>query len=83
MTVGTGQDVCEMKFVPIGANVNIGDRVVSSGQGGIFSKGLVIGVVKNIIKKNQNLFQNITVAPSADLSKLEEVVVVLQKKEKL
>jgi len=83
VTVGTGQDLCEMKFVPIGANVNIGDRVVSSGRGGVFSKGLLIGVVKNIIKKNQNLFQNITVAPSADLSKLEEVVVVLQKKEKL
>ena len=83
VTVGTGQDVCEMKFVPIGANVNIGDKVVSSGRGGIFSKGLVIGVVKNIIKNNQDLFQNITVAPSANLSKLEEVVVVLQKKEKL
>ena len=81
VTVGTGQDVCEMKFVPIGANVNIGDKVVSSGRGGVFSKGLVIGVVKNIIKKNQDLFQNITVAPSANLSKLEEVVVVLQKKE--
>ena len=83
ITVGTGQDVCEMKFVPIEADVKIGDRIVSSGLGGVFPKGLMVGVVIDIVKKKQDLFQNITVAPSADLSQMEEVVVVLPVKEKL
>ena len=83
ITVGTGQDVCEMKFVPIEADVNIGDRIISSGLGGVFPKGLMVGVVIDIAKKKQDLFQSITVAPSADLSQIEEVVVVLPVKEKL
>ena len=82
VTVGTGQDICEMKFVPIEAEVNVGDRIVSSGLGGVFPKGLMVGVVIDIVKKKQDLFQNITVAPSADLSQIEEVVVVLPAKEK-
>lgn len=77
VTVGTGQDVCEMKFVPIEANVKIGDKVLSSGLGGVFPKGLMIGRVVDVVKKKQGLFQNVTVAPSADLSRLEEVLVVL------
>ena len=77
VTVGTGQGVCKMKFVPIAADVNIGDRIVSSGLGGIFPKGLMVGVVVDIVKKKQDLFQNITVAPSAGLSQMEEVVVIL------
>lgn len=79
VTVGTGQDVCEMKFVPIAADVNIGDKVVSSGLGGVFPKGLIVGSVIDIVKKKQELFQSITVAPSANLSQIEEVVIVLPK----
>jgi len=81
VTVGTGQDACKMKFVPIEANVSIGDRIVSSGLGGIFPKGLMVGVVVDVVKKRQDLFQNITVAPSADLSQMEEVAVVLAERD--
>ena len=81
VTVGTGEDVCEMKFVPIAAEVKLGDKVVSSGLGGVFPKGLMVGVVVDVVKKKQDLFQHITIAPSADLSRLEEVVIVLPVKE--
>ena len=81
VTVGTGKDVCEMKFVPIEANVKTGDRVLSSGLGGVFPKGLMVGRVVDVVKKKQELFQHITVTPSADLSRLEEVLVVLPVKE--
>jgi rod shape-determining protein MreC len=70
-----------MKFVPISAEVSVGDKVVSSGLGGLFPKGLMVGVVVDVVKKKQKLFQDITVAPSADLSNLEEVVVILPDKE--
>jgi len=55
--------------------------VVSSGLGGVFPKGLVVGVVVDVVKQKQELFQDITVVPSAELSGLEEVVVVLPGKE--
>ena len=77
VTVGIGEDICEMKFVPISAMVSVGDKVISSGLGGIFPKGFTVGVVVNVVREEQELFQNIMVAPSADLSDMEEVAVLL------
>ena len=81
VTVGTGEKTCQMKFVPILAEVSVGDKVISSGLGGVFPKGLMIGMVVDVVKQKQELFQEITVVPSADLSNLEEVVVILPDRE--
>ena len=80
VTVGTGEGMCETKFVAIEAEVKVGDKVISSGLGGVFPKGLMIGTVVDIAKKKLDLFQNITIAPSVTLSHLEEVVIVLENK---
>jgi len=77
ITVGTGENICKMKFVPISAKINLGDKVISSGLGGVFPKGLVVGRVVDIVKQSQELFQDIMVEPSADLSNIEEVIVLL------
>jgi len=77
VVVGTGEEQCEIKFVPNTAEIKVGDRVLSSGLGGIFPKGLFIGTVSKVVKKKQGLFQDITLTPSSDLSKLEEVLVFL------
>lgn len=55
------------------------ETIVSSGLGGIFPKGLLIGTVSKIIKQDYGLFQNIEVTPSVDFSKLEEVVIIRRK----
>ena len=81
ITVGTGADICEMQFVPISANVSVGDKVISSGLGGVFPKGLMVGKVVDIVKQDQELFQDIRVATSVDLSNIEEVVVLLSGQE--
>ena len=77
MVVGTGKEQCQIKYVPNNAKIKVGDRVLSSGLGGIFPKGLFIGKVSQVVKKKQGLFQEITLAPGSDLSKLEEVLVLL------
>lgn len=77
VVVGTGEEQCEIKFVPNTAEIKVGDRVLSSGLGGIFPKGLFIGTVSKVVKKKHGLFQEITLTPSSDLSKLEEVLVFL------
>ncbi len=77
VVAGTGEEICDMKYVPITAGVNTGDVIISSGLGGIFPKGLMIGTVTQVVKKKQGLFQDITVKPSSDLSRLEEVLVLL------
>ena len=77
VVVGAGDDECHLKFVPNTADVKVGDQVLSSGLGGIFPKGLIIGKVSQVTKKKQGLFQDITLVPSSDLSRLEEVLVLL------
>ncbi len=74
---GYGPAVCNLKYVHKMEDVKRGDAVLSSGVGGIFPKGLLLGVVTGISKKDADLFQKIEVAPSADFAKLEEVVVYL------
>src|SRR5580658_1089548 len=52
-----------------------GEMVLTSGGDGIFPKGLPIGKVSKVTP-GSDLFLNIHVRPAADLSRLEEVLVV-------
>ncbi|PLX77301.1 MAG: rod shape-determining protein MreC [Desulfuromonas sp.] len=60
------------------AEIKVGDRIVTSGTGGVFPKGLVIGSVRQVVKKEYGLFQSVSVEPSVDFSRLEEVLVLLR-----
>jgi rod shape-determining protein MreC len=55
--------------------VPAGERVLTSGGDGIFPKGLPVGSVTKVAPGSE-LFLNIRVRPAANLSKLEEVLVV-------
>lgn len=65
-------------FVLRQEEVAVGDRVVTSGMGGVFPKGLVIGHVKSVDLQEFGLFQAIEVTPAVDFSHLEEVLVLLR-----
>ena len=56
-------------------SVQPGERVITSGGDQIFPKGLTIGTVSQV-NAGADSFLNIVVKPSANLSKLEEVLVV-------
>jgi rod shape-determining protein MreC len=58
-----------------------GELVLTSGGDGIFPKGLLVGRVIEA-KPGRELFLNIRVHPAADLSRLEEVLVVTKIDEK-
>jgi rod shape-determining protein MreC len=73
---GKGGNRCSLEFVPKNADVQVGDLVLASGLVGLYPKGLVFGKVTAANKKNPGVFQEIEVTPSADLSTLEEVLVV-------
>jgi len=61
--------------------VQPGERVLTSGGDQIFPKGLTVGtVVKSV--SGSDLFLNIKVKPSANLSKLEEVLVITKMEDK-
>ncbi len=59
-------------------DIKVGDRVVTSGFGNRFPRGLLIGKVSKVIKKTYGLFQEAEITPSVDYNKLEEVYILLR-----
>jgi rod shape-determining protein MreC len=57
-----------------------GEAVLSSGGDQIFPKGLSVGTVTQV-SPGREMFLNIKVKPAADLSRLEEVLVITEKQE--
>jgi rod shape-determining protein MreC len=58
-----------------------GETVLSSGGDQIFPKGLPVGTVSKV-SPGKEMFLSIKVKPAADLSRLEEVLVVTEKEER-
>lgn len=74
---GQSRNLCRFDYFLRKLDVQIGDVIVSSGFDGIYPKGLLIGTVSRIIRRNAGLFQEVELNPSVDFSKLEEVMVIL------
>jgi rod shape-determining protein MreC len=75
----TGEVVLEK--VMSDETVPVGELVLTSGGDGIFPKGLLVGKVTKA-SPGSDLFLNIHVRPAADLSRLEEVLVVTKMDER-
>ena len=61
--------------------VPVGETVLTSGGDQVFPKGLPVGTVAKV-SNGKDLFLNIKIKPSANLSKLEEVLVLVEKQER-
>lgn len=73
---GLGKELCELRYVLQEEEIEVGDRIVTSGMDGIFPKGLVLGIVSEVDKKGEGLFQAIKVKPSVTFSRLETLFIV-------
>lgn len=76
--VGLGSDRCVLKYVQRNEDVQVGDKVITSGMGGVFPKGILLGEVQQVVRGNSGLFQTVEVEPAVDFSQLEEIMVVVQ-----
>ncbi len=66
----------QLEYVPLLADVKLGDVVITSGVSEIYPKGIEIGIVSRIEAPPNALFKTIDVIPSVDLTNLEEAFVV-------
>ncbi|MBP1687870.1 MAG: rod shape-determining protein MreC [Deltaproteobacteria bacterium] len=66
---------CVMKYVKRGEDLEVGDRVVTSGLDGIFPKGIMIGEVTRVTRGTRGLLQVADIQPSVPLDRIEEVLV--------
>jgi rod shape-determining protein MreC len=71
---GSGEPLLNMKYVGNDDEVSVGQRVVTSGMDRIFPKDLPVGTITQVKAGGQ--YKQIRVRPSANLEKLEEVIVL-------
>lgn len=64
-----------LKRIDSSQKIEVGEKVVSSGLGGIFPKGILIGEVTEITTDDFGLTKMAYVKPAADFSLLEEVII--------
>ena len=68
----------QMTFVNRAAKIKPGEAIITSGLGGVFPKGTLIGtVLRAQLNPQSGLYQDIEVRPAADFRRMEEVLVIL------
>jgi rod shape-determining protein MreC len=78
MVRGNG-DGLVFEFVGREADVAKGDLLITSGLGGVFSKGLRVGVITEVEAEGAQLLREATVEPAVDFGRLEQVFVMLRR----
>ena len=76
---GTGSASLEFEFLMRSADVKSGDVLLTSGVGGVYPKGLRIGVVGPVHAQKGALVHTARVVPSVDFGQLEMAFVLLER----
>lgn len=68
--------LCRLGYLSRDTDVAVGDYVETSGMGGIYPRGLLIGKVTEVIEDNATMSKYATVEPLADIDRVTEVFVL-------
>jgi rod shape-determining protein MreC len=71
---GTGR--LKLEGVPVSATASIGDSVVTTGQGGIFPPGILVGFTTKVYPSMEGWLLTVELKQSVDLRRVEEVFVI-------
>lgn len=73
------KNVLELEGISNTKDVNIGDYVYTSGLGGVFPTGILIGIVEEITTDSYDLAKIIKVKPSSDFNDINYVSILKRK----
>jgi rod shape-determining protein MreC len=73
---GENSGTCHLKYLERTQDVLEGDVVITSGLTGIYPRGLEVGTITQIIRKEHGLYQYAKILPNAPLSRLEDVFIL-------
>lgn len=76
---GTGDEtkyLCSVEYVQRTDEIEVGDVLVTSGVGRRFPKGIPVGTVTQVVKRDFGIYQQVLATPAVDFSRLEEVLIV-------
>lgn len=61
------EGLCKMSYISADADIVVGDRIVSSGYGSVYPRGLVIGYVEAVEKNDESRALDVTVRPAVNI----------------
>lgn len=70
--------VCVIDYISKTAVIHFGDVVCTSGQGGVFPEGLIVGTVIKADLPESSAYQRLYVKPAVDYPLIEEVFIILK-----
>lgn len=70
---------CALKYVNRNEPIEIGDKMITAGVGGIYPKGIKVGMITEIDRETAGMTLGVELTPSVDFRTLEEVLVLLPK----
>ncbi len=73
---GTAAGGCLMKYLPRRIEISPGEAVVTSGLGGVYPPGLLIGTIAAVRPKQEGIYQNADLEPAVRFDRLEWVMVL-------
>jgi rod shape-determining protein MreC len=74
---GTGSEgALELRFIPLNADFQNGDRLATSGIDGVYPPGLPVAEVVNVERNAAQLFARITCKPLAGVASHSELLIV-------
>lgn len=66
----------KLLYIDKNSKVEKGDKITTSGLGGVFPKGIFIGVIISVKDSEYVLHKDIKVKPAVDFARLEEVLII-------
>ena len=73
---GAGPDGLSLEYIPLQADVEVGDLVVTAGTDGLYPRGIPVARVV-AVEPGPELFHRIRLAPAVDFGLLDQVFVLL------
>ena len=72
----SGDSLCKLSYLPKNSGIAAGDRVVTSGIGGVFPKDLRVGTVRSVELDSNGLSLSAVIEPFADITNVSEVLII-------
>jgi len=66
-----------LNFIAKSSPVKVGDSVITSGIGGVFPRGILIGNVMDVKDDPYLMYKTIVIEPGINTDLLEEVLVII------
>ena len=68
--------LCRLTYLNAESDIQVGDRIITSGYGSVYPRGLVIGYVTEIVPDLYSRTLTATIQPASSLTNLERVMII-------